>query len=172
MFSAILVVMVLAQTPMGKPVSAEELRALDITVFPDGKGLPAGKGTAAQGATIYKAKCAECHNEKGEGRDQQYPRLVGGVGSLTTAKPMKTVGSYWPYATTVWDTIYRAMPYETPRTLKPDEVYAVTALLLHWNGVIGENDELNEKTLPKVKMPNRDGFVPDARPHQKLKKSK
>lgn len=159
MLSTLALAALLAQTP----VTPEDIRKLDITVFPDGKGLPAGKGTAQAGASIYKDKCAECHNEKGEGREAQYPRLVGGVGSLKTAKPVKTVGSYWPYATTVWDTIHRAMPYETPRTLKPDEVYAVTALLLYWNGIIAENFELNEKTLPQVKMPNRDGFVPDRR---------
>ncbi len=170
MFEVLLLSSLLSQAVTGRPASAEEIRKFDITVFPNGKGLPAGKGTAADGKEIYKAKCAECHNEKGEGRDQQYPRLVGGVGSLTTPKPIKTVGSYWPHATTVWDTIFRAMPYETPRTLKPDEVYAVTALLLHWNGIITETFELNEKTLPQVKMPNRDGFIPDARPYQKLKK--
>ena len=170
MFEVLLLSSLLSQAVTGRPASAEEIRKFDITVFPNGKGLPAGKGTAADGKEIYKAKCAECHNEKGEGRDQQYPRLVGGVGSLTTPKPIKTVGSYWPHATTVWDTIFRAMPYETPRTLKPDEVYAVTALLLHWNGIITETFELNEKTLPHVKMPNRDGFIPDARPYQKLKK--
>lgn len=168
MFSTLVLAALLAQT--GKPISTEELKKLDITVFPDGRGLPAGKGSAQQGAAIYKAKCAECHNERGEGRDQQYPRLVGGVGTLATAKPIKTVGSYWPYATTVWDTIYRAMPYETPRTLTPDEAYAVTALLLHWNGIISETHELNAKTLPEVKMPNREGFIPDKRPYQKLKK--
>lgn len=173
MFSTVFLLALFSQaagTPTGTPVSAEELKKLDITVFPDGKGLPAGKGTATAGLAVYKEKCSECHNEKGEGRDQQYPRLVGGTGTLASAKPVKTVGSYWPYATTVWDTINRAMPYETPRTLKPDEVYAVTALLLHWNGIISESFELNEKTLPQVKMPNRDGFVPDSRPHQKLKK--
>jgi cytochrome c len=170
MFEVLLLSSLLSQAVTGRPASAEEIRKFDITVFPNGKGLPAGKGTAAEGKDIYKAKCAECHNEKGEGRDQQYPRLVGGVGSLATAKPIKTVGSYWPHATTVWDTIFRAMPYETPRTLKPDEVYALTALLLHWNGIITESFELNEKTLPQVKMPNRDGFIPDARPYQKLKK--
>jgi cytochrome c len=168
MFSAIVLATLLAQS--GKPVSPAELKALDITIFPDGRGLPVGKGTAAQGAAVYKAKCADCHNDKGEGREAQYPRLVGGVGSLTSAKPVKTVGSYWPYATTVYDTIYRAMPYETPRTLTPDQVYSVTALLLYWNGIITEQFELNEKTLPQVKMPNRDGFVPDSRPHQNRKK--
>lgn len=172
MFEFIVLVSVLAQSPVGRPATAEEIRKFDITVFPDGKGLPPGKGTAVLGKDIYKAKCAECHNEKGEGRDQQYPRLVGGVGSLSSPKPIKTVGSYWPHATTVWDTIFRAMPYETPRTLSPDEVYAVTALLLHWNGIIAETFELNEKTLPQVKMPNRDGFIPDSRPHQKRKNAK
>lgn len=170
MFEVLLLSALLGQAVTGRPATVEEIKSLDITVFPDGKGLPPGKGTAVAGREIYKAKCAECHNEKGEGRDQQYPRLVGGAGTLTSSKPIKTVGSYWPYATTVWDTIYRAMPYETPRTLKPEEVYAVTALLLHWNGIITETFELNENTLPQVKMPNRDGFIPDARPHQKLKK--
>jgi cytochrome c len=170
MFEAILLSALLSQAVTGRPATTEEISKLDITVFSNGKGLPVGKGTALEGREIYKNKCAECHNEKGEGRDQQYPRLVGGAGTLTTSKPVKTVGSYWPYATTVWDTINRAMPYETPRTLKPDEVYAVTALLLHWNGIISETHELNEKTLPQVKMPNRDGFIRDARPHQSLKK--
>ncbi len=172
MFEAVVLGVMLAQAPLGigKPASAEEVKALDLTVYPDGRGLAAGKGTAAQGAAIYKEKCAECHNEKGEGRDQQYPRLVGGVGTIAMAKPVKTVGSYWPHATTVWDYIRRAMPYDTPRTLKPDEVYAITAVLLHWNGIITETHELNEKTLPEVKMPNRDGFVPDKRPHQTIKK--
>jgi cytochrome c len=168
MFSTLMLAAMLAQS--GKPVSAEEIRAIDLTVFPNGSGLPRGKGTAARGAALYKEKCAECHNEKGEGRDQQYPRLVGGIGSLATAKPVKTVGSYWPHATTVFDYIRRAMPYETPRTLSADEVYSITAVLLHWNGIIGENDELNEKTLPQVKMSNREGFVPDSRPHQKSKR--
>ncbi|MBZ2183236.1 MAG: cytochrome c [Bryobacter sp.] len=168
MFSTLMLAAMLAQS--GKPVSAEEIRAIDLTVFPNGSGLPRGKGTAVRGAALYKEKCAECHNEKGEGREQQYPRLVGGIGSLATAEPVKTVGSYWPHATTVFDYIRRAMPYETPRSLSADEVYSITAVLLYWNGIIGENDELNEKTLPRVKMPNREGFVPDSRPHQKTKR--
>jgi cytochrome c len=159
----------LAQSSIGAKATPAEVAALNLTVYPDGRGLPAGKGAAVQGAAIYKEKCAECHNEKGEGRDQQYPRLVGGVGSLTSPKPVKTVGSYWPYATTVFDYIRRAMPYDTPRTLTADEVYALTAVLLYWNGIIPETAELNEKSLPAVKMPNRDGFVPDSRP---IKRSK
>ena len=170
MFSSVLLLVLFGQDGIGKPVAADALTKLNLRVFPDGKGLPVGKGTAVEGKALYKEKCAECHNEKGEGREQQYPKLVGGVGSLSTAKPVKTVGSYWPHATTVWDTIFRAMPYDTPRTLKPDEAYAITALVLHWNGIITETQELNEKTLPQVKMPNRDGFIPDSRPNQKLKR--
>jgi cytochrome c len=159
MFEALLLLGVLAQTP----ASAETVRKQDITVFASGKGLPVGKGTAREGKDLYKQKCAECHNDRGEGREAQYPALVGGVGTLTSKKPVKTVGSYWPYATTVWDTIHRAMPYDHPRTLSPNEVYAITAVILHWNGIIAEDHELNEKSLPEVKMPNRDGFVPDRR---------
>ena len=169
MFELLFLFTTFAQT-IGKPATPEEIRRADITVFSDGKGLPTGKGTAAQALGIYKEKCAECHNEKGEGREQQYVALVGGVGSLATAKPIKTVGSFWPHAPTIWDYINRAMPYEKPRSLTPDEVYSLTALLLHWNGIITDTHELNEKTLPQVKMPNRDGFIPDARPHQKVKR--
>jgi cytochrome c len=166
MFEVLVLAGLLAQS-VGQKLSEAEIKKADITVFPNGQGLPAGKGTAASGFALYKTHCAECHNEKGEGREAQYPSLVGGTGSLTSKKPVKTVGSYWPYATTVWDTINRAMPYDKPRTLKPDEVYAITAVILHWNGIIAEGFELNEKTLPQVKMPNREGFVPDSRPHQK-----
>ncbi len=155
---------------IGKPANAEKLRALDITVFPDGKGLPAGRGTAVAGKLVYKEKCAVCHGDHGEGREKQYGALKGGMGSLATAKPMKTVGSYWPYATTVWDYIHRAMPYEHPRSLSSDEVYAVTAFVLNINGIIPETLELNERTLPKVEMPNRNGFVPDARPDIRSKR--
>ncbi len=154
----------------GQPATAADTTQKDLTVFPSGKGLPPGKGTAEQGAAIYKEKCAECHNEKGEGRPGQYPALVGGIGSLTSAKPQKTVGSFWPYATTVWDYIRRAMPFDHPRSLSADEVYAVTAFVLHLNGLVERPQELNEKTLPAVKMPNRDGFVADRRPDIKSKR--
>lgn len=164
MFEVLVLAGLLSQS-VGQKLSEAEIRKADITVFPNGQGLPAGKGSAATGFALYKTHCAECHNDKGEGREAQYPALVGGIGTLSSKKPVKTVGSYWPYATTVWDTIHRAMPYDKPRTLKPDEVYAITAVILHWNGIIAENFELNEKTLPQVKMPNRDGFVPDSRPH-------
>ena len=105
-----------------------------------------------------------CHGPKGEGRKNEYPALVGGRGTLGTAKPVKTVGSYWPYATTVWDHINRAMPFNTPHILPPDDVYAVTAWILYMNGIVKRDEELSEKTLPKVTMPNRNGFVPDSRP--------
>jgi S-disulfanyl-L-cysteine oxidoreductase SoxD len=162
----------LAQTParVGRPAPAETIHAMDITIFPDGRGLPAGKGTVAQGKDLFKEKCAVCHNDKGEGRQGQYPALVGGIGTINTPKPAKTVGSYWPYATTVYDYIQRAMPYDQPGTLKPDEIYAAVAFILNANGIIGEGDEINATTLPKVKMPNRDNFVPDARPDIKAKR--
>ncbi len=169
---SMLLVAVLAQAPQkpfgfGKPVSAEEARKSDSTIFADGQGLPAGRGDAKTGAAIYAAKCAECHNDRGEGRENQYPGLVGGIGSLATGKPKKSVGSYWPYATTLWDHINRAMPFDHPRSLSPDEVYAVTAFVLHLNGIVTETQELNEKTLAKVMMPNRNGFIPETRPLQR-----
>jgi cytochrome c len=155
---------------IGKPASQEKIDAINLTVMPDGKGLPPGKGTAADGKTVFQTKCAVCHNDKGEGRPGQYPALVGGAGTINTPKPVKTVGSYWPYATTIFDYARRAMPYDQPGSLKPDEYYAVVAWILNANGIIGENEEMNATTLPKVKMPNRDNFLPDQRPDVKAKK--
>ena len=155
---------------IGKPASEDKIKALDITVFPDGRGLPAGGGTAAKGKDIFKSKCAVCHNDQAQGREGQYPALVGGRGTRNSPKPVKTVGSYWPYATTVFDYIRRAMPYDQPGTLQADEIYSVVGFILNANGIVGENDEMNATTLPKVKMPNRDGFVPDARPDVKAKR--
>ena len=155
---------------IGKPASEDKVKALDITVFPDGRGLPVGSGTAAKGKDIFKSKCAVCHNDQAQGREGQYPALVGGKGTLNSPKPVKTVGSYWPYATTVFDYIRRAMPYDQPGTLQADEIYSVVGFVLNANGIVGENDEMNATTLPKVKMPNRDGFVPDARPDVKAKR--
>jgi cytochrome c len=166
----LLLAFTLTLSAQGRKATPEELAKLDLTIFPNGRGLPPGKGTAARGASIYKEKCAECHNEKGEGRDRQYPPLAGGIGSLATAKPMKTVGSFWPHATTVWDYIRRAMPFDHPRSLATDDVYAVTAFVLHLNGLVPLDQELNEKSLPAIRMPNRDGFVPDRRPDVKAKR--
>ncbi len=171
MYRALLFLSVIAfAQPKGRPATPAEIEARSITVFADGRGLPAGKGRASEGAALYKSKCAECHNDKGEGREGQYPPLVGGIGSLTSTKPLKTVGSYWPYATTVFDYIRRSMPFDHPRSLSTKEVYAVTAFVLHLNGIVTLDEELNEKTLPKIAMPNRNGFIPDKRPDIKSKR--
>jgi len=146
----------------GRPPTPEEFRELGSAIAPDGTGLPEGSGTVAAGRELFAANCARCHGEKGEGGVG--PRLTGGQGSLATARPVKTVGSFWPYATTVWDYVNRAMPFDQPGRLKPSEVYALVAYILNLNGVIGPNDVMDAKSLPKVKMPNRDGFVSDPRP--------
>ena len=146
------------ETPnLGRPVTEAEIAGWDISIAPDGAGLPAGRGTSAQGALVYEAKCQTCHGAKGAG--QPNDRLVGGQGTLASPAPVRTIGSYWPYATTVFDYVRRSMPYTQSQSLTNDEVYAVTAYLLHQNGIIGETDEMNAQTLPKVKMPNRDNFI-------------
>jgi len=149
---------------VGRAPSAEELRHWGITVLPDGAGLPQGSGTAIRGERVYRDQCAGCHGDNGEGHQPLGPRLKGGIGSLRSADPIQTIGSFWPYATTVWDYIYRAMPYTQPGTLSANDTYAVTAYLLYLNGIILRNEVMNRETLPKVKMPNREGFVPDPRP--------
>ncbi len=142
---------------LGRAATPAEVAGWDISILPDGSGLPPGSGTSAAGAAVYAEKCQYCHGEKGAG--QPNDRLVGGHGTLASRTPVRTVGSYWPYATTVFDYVRRAMPYTNPRTLTADEVYAVTAYLLHLNGIIGERDTMSAATLPKVKMPNRDNFI-------------
>jgi S-disulfanyl-L-cysteine oxidoreductase SoxD len=170
-FSAIVAALLVASTPVaaqlpvfgvGRPPTAEEIRDLGAPIAPSGAGLPEGSGTAAAGREVFAAQCARCHGPKAQG--DIGPTLVGGQGSLQSARPLKTVGSFWPYATTVWDYIDRAMPFDKPGLLKPSEVYAVTAYILNLNGIIGETDVMDAKSLPKVKMPNRDGFVADPRP--------
>jgi S-disulfanyl-L-cysteine oxidoreductase SoxD len=141
----------------GQPVSEADVAAWDISIGPDGVGLPPGSGTPAQGAVIYAEKCAACHGDKGEGKANA--RLVGG--QITSDGPVvKTVGSYWPYATSVFDFIRRAMPWTAPKSLPDNEVYAVTAYILRLNGIIGDSDVMDAKTLPQVTMPNRNGFIP------------
>ena len=142
---------------IGKPATPREIGGWDIDVRPDGKGLPAGSGTAAQGKPLYEAQCAACHGMKGEGGLAD--RLAGGRGTLNTDKPVMTVGSYWPYATILYDYINRAMPFTAPQSLKPDEVYAISAYILFLNEIVGEHDRIDAATLPKVRMPNRDGFI-------------
>jgi cytochrome c len=141
---------------LGELVDAETLAQIDYTVMPTGEGLPDGSGTAAEGATVFAQHCIACHGADGEGTLND--RLVGGQGSLTSERPVKTVGSYWPYATTVFDYIRRAMPLQQPGILSDDEIYAVTAYLLYRNGIIGENERMSEEALPAVSMPNRSGF--------------
>jgi S-disulfanyl-L-cysteine oxidoreductase SoxD len=156
----------LAQAPsyskVGRTPTKQEIEAWDISVGPDGKGLPAGHGTAAEGAAIFAEKCAVCHGPEGQGA-KIGPRVVGGIAdteTLTTLKPVRSVGGYWPYATSVWDYIRRAMPRSQSGTLTPNEVYSLTAFILSKSKIIPEDEVLNEKTLPKVQMPNRNGFVP------------
>jgi len=146
------------ETPnLGRMASPSEVAAWDVSIPPDGTGLPPGRGTSAQGAIVYEHKCQNCHGERGAG--QPNDRLVGGHGTLASKTPVRTVGSYWPYATTVFDYVRRAMPYTQSHSLSDNEVYAVTAYLLHLNGIIGESDAMSADTLPKVKMPNRDNFI-------------
>jgi mono/diheme cytochrome c family protein len=154
-----------AQSPafgVGRAARPDEITAIDIDVRPDGVGLPPGSGTAAAGKQVYATRCVTCHGATG--REGPQDILVGGQGSLATPRPLKTVGSYWPYATTLWDYVRRAMPFDHPGTLPVDAVYSVTAYVLYLSTIVGENDVIDQTTLPKVKMPNRDGFVRDPRP--------
>ena len=151
-----------AKYAVGRAPTPEEVKAWDISVAPDGTGLPEGSGTAVQGKEVYASKCAKCHGGQGQGGDDA--PLVGGQGTLRSPKPLKTVGSYWPYATTLFDYVNRAMPFKQPGTLTPNQVYAVVAHVLFLNGIIAENAVMDSKTLPQVTMPNRSGFVRDSRP--------
>ena len=151
---------------LGRPATSTDFAMHEYLVGPKGTGLPKGRGTAREGRAIYLQSCVACHGVRGEGTNE-YPALIGGKGTLKSDQPLPTIGSYWPYTTTVWDYLNRAMPYQNPGSLKPDEVYAVTAYLLALNGIVSEYFELNERTLPQVRMPNFDGFVPDPRPDVK-----
>jgi S-disulfanyl-L-cysteine oxidoreductase SoxD len=157
--------LVSAQLPtfaVGRTPTDDEIAKWDLTIPPDGRGLPPGSGTAAAGKAVFVERCATCHGENG--RDPKYNVLVGGAGTLSTAKPVRTIGSFWPYATTLWSYIHRAQPLDDPGSLTADQVYAVTAYLLYLNEIIGEREVIDATTLVKVRMPNRDGFVPDVRP--------
>lgn len=154
---------------VGHAPTEDELNSLSIMVTTDGSGLPAGSGTALKGKEVFATRCASCHGPTGDGGNG--PPLVGGQGTLATPKPRRTVGSYWPYATTLWDYVNRAMPFNRPGTLTHEEVYAVSAYVLFLNGLIAENDQLNAQTLPLIQMPNRDGFIADPRPDMKTEAS-
>jgi S-disulfanyl-L-cysteine oxidoreductase SoxD len=158
-----------AQLPtygVGRSPSPDETKVWDLTIPPDGRGLPSGSGTAKAGEAVYLRRCAACHGKEGEKPKYNpgFTQLFGGRGTLATDKPVLTVGSFWQNATTLWSYIRRSQPFDEPGVLTPDEVYAVTAYLLYRNEIIGETDVLDATTLPQVKMPNRDGFVPDSRP--------
>lgn len=142
---------------LGHAVSPEEVAAWNISVFPDGEGLPAGEGNVVQGENIYRQKCLACHGENGLGASAD--QLAGAQMSLTSEYPEKTIGTYWPYATTLFDVVRRGMPMNAPGTLTDNETYAVTAYLLYLNNIISKDDVMNSSTLPKVKMPNEDGFI-------------
>lgn len=147
-----------AEAPaLGVPLDPETVAALDYTVMPNGDGLPPGAGTVEAGGVVFRQHCIACHGADGTGAVND--ALVGGQGSLATPNPQKTVGSYWPYATTLFDYVRRAMPYQSPGILADDELYAVTAYILFLNGVIAEDATLDQENLPLVKMPNRDGFI-------------
>jgi cytochrome c len=147
-----------APPKLGRAASPDDIAKVDISIPPDGKGLPAGSGSVTQGAAIFAQKCAVCHGANGEGTPSG-DRLSGGVGSLGTPNPLKTVNSYWPYATTVFDYIRRAMPITNPQSLQNEEVYALTAYVLSFDNVVPKDAVLDAASLPKVQMPNRNGFV-------------
>jgi cytochrome c len=141
---------------LGKPISENQIRAWNIDVGPSGAGLPPGSGTAIAGEKLYQQQCASCHGDQGQGGVAN--RLVGG-GALNTNSPVKTVGSFWPYSTTIFDYVKRAMPHQAPQSLTDDQVYAATAYILYLNKIIAKDAVMDAKTLPLVKMPNKDGFI-------------
>jgi S-disulfanyl-L-cysteine oxidoreductase SoxD len=151
----------LAQSPkLGKPISETDIKQWDIAVLPDGTNLPPGRGVAAQGAKIYAEKCIACHADNGRGgASPGAGPLVGGAPLTNGIDTLKTIGNYYAYPTTVFDYIRRAMPFNMPRSLSDDEVYALTAYILSLNKLISDDDVMDAKTLPKVKMPNRDNYI-------------
>lgn len=153
-----------AQSPygIGQPATAAEITGWNIDIGRDGSNLPKGSGSVSHGRDVYAQQCAACHGEKGEGGVGD--RLAGGQGTIGTAKPVRTVGSYWPYAPTLFDYIRRAMPQNAPQSLSDEDVYAVSAYILNLNGLLGADATLDARSLAAVKMPNRDKFVGDARP--------
>ena len=150
---------------IGRPVTPDEIAGWAIDIGRDGSGLPSGSGSVSHGREIFVQQCAACHGEKAEGAVGD--RLVGGQGTLATAKPVRTVGSYWPYAPTLFDYIRRAMPQNAPQSLSNDDVYAVSAYILSLNGIVPADATLDAKSLAAIRMPNRDGFGGDPRPDVK-----
>jgi len=157
---------------LGRTALPAEVKAWDIDVRPDGQGLPKGKGKVSDGEKIYNEQCAACHGDFGEGIDR-WPVLVGGKGTLETEDPVKTIGSYWPYASTVFDYVRRAMPFGNAQSLTADETYALTAYILYMNEIVDDDKfELSDKNFAKVKLPNEKNFIKDVRPDTALKSAK
>jgi len=157
---------------LGRMATAAEVKAWDIDVRPDGRGLPEGQGKASDGEKIYTSKCAACHGDFGEGVDR-WPVLVGGKGTLKSDDPVKTIGSYWPYLSTVFDYVKRAMPFGDAQSLSNNEVYALTAYLLFMNEIVDdENFVLSKNNFSKIRMPNEKNFTKDPRPDTPLMSSK
>ena len=150
---------------LGSPAGHDQIAGWNIDVFPDGAGLPDGQGSVALGEKVYKTQCMSCHGVNLEGG--LGPRLVGGEGTLASDKPVKTIGSYWPYATTIFDYVRRSMPFQSPQSLSNEDVYSVTAYLLSKNNIVPADATLDAKSLTAVKMPNRDNFYVDDRPDTK-----
>ncbi|MCC4245616.1 c-type cytochrome [Stappia indica] len=154
---------------LGTPATSEEVAGWDIDVRPDGQGLPEGRGTVAEGEAIFSEQCAACHGDFGEGAGR-WPVLAGGAGSLSSHDPVKTIGSYWPYLSTVYDYVYRAMPFGNAQSLSPDETYAIVAYLLYLNDVVTDEEfELSKENFSSIKMPNEDGFIDDTRSEEPMK---
>src|SRR5271163_4901932 len=151
----------------GRPATSAEIAGWNIDVSPDGENLPSGSGSVAHGRNVYNSQCAACHGPSGEGGIGD--KLAGGMGTLSTPKPIKTIGSYWPYATTLFDYIRRAMPLNAPQSLSNEDVYAVSGYLLFLNGLLPADATLDAKTMAAIKMPNRNMFVGDPRPDVKNK---
>lgn len=171
-YGAVVLTAVLAALPavakvgeygIGQPATPEEIAGWDIDIRPDGMGLPPGSGSVEDGEMLYEEKCASCHGSFGEGVGR-YPVLAGGEGTLTDERPDRTVGSYWPYASTLWDYIHRAMPFPQPQSLTDDEVYAITAYVLNLNDIVDDDFVLTQDNLASIEMPNKDGFFFDDRP--------
>jgi cytochrome c2 len=156
---------------LGRPATSEEVAAWDIDVRPDGAGLPEGRGSVDDGEPIYTERCATCHGDFGEAIGR-WPVLAGGRGTLTSDRPVKTIGSYWPYLSTVWDYVHRAMPFGDAQSLSDDEVYALTAYLLYLNDIVPSDFELSRESFAEVQMPNADGFYPDDRSETEVWKNR
>lgn len=148
---------------LGRQATEDEIRAWDIDVRPDGTGLPEGRGTVAEGEVLFSERCAACHGDFGEGRDR-WPVLAGGFDTLTAERPEKTIGSFWPYLSTVYDYVHRAMPFGEARSLSEDNVYALTAYLLYLNDIVtDESFELSKQNFTSIRLPNEANFIPDDR---------